>query len=149
MMHDHGKSDRPIVPAKAPNEAEPGEAKEVLEGRGLAKGNAPERNVSRTQSRIGMSSALERIRWEASGGRNERRYHSYTLMRLALLPEARAGCGSSASPDPCGGSPARAIPTATPSATDQAQRMIAHRQSGQAQEHHPLCPLSNFQQSAC
>jgi hypothetical protein len=41
MMHEHGKSDRPIRPAKAPNEAEPGEAKEVLEERGLAKGKAP------------------------------------------------------------------------------------------------------------
>jgi RNA-directed DNA polymerase len=65
MMHDHGKSDRPTVPAKAANEAEPGEAKEVLEGEGLAKGKTPERNVSRTQSRIGMSSALERIRQAA------------------------------------------------------------------------------------
>jgi hypothetical protein len=35
MMHDHGKSDRLIVPAKAPNEAEPGEAKEALEGEGV------------------------------------------------------------------------------------------------------------------
>ena len=45
-MHGHGKSDRPIVPAKPPNEAEPGEAKEAVEGRGLAKGKAPERNMS-------------------------------------------------------------------------------------------------------
>ena len=62
MMHERGKSDRPIVPAKVPNEAEPGKAKEALEGRGLAKGDAPERNVSRTQSRSSMSNALERIR---------------------------------------------------------------------------------------
>ena len=45
-MHGHGKSDRPIVPAKPPNEVEP-EAKEAVEGRGLAKGNAPKRNMSR------------------------------------------------------------------------------------------------------
>jgi RNA-directed DNA polymerase len=61
MMHGHGKSDSPIVPTKPPNEAEP-EAKEVVEGRGLAKGNWLKRNMSRTQSRPGMLSALERIR---------------------------------------------------------------------------------------
>jgi hypothetical protein len=38
MMHGHGKSDRPIVPAKPPNEAGPEQAKEAVEGRGLAKG---------------------------------------------------------------------------------------------------------------
>jgi RNA-directed DNA polymerase len=64
MMHGHEKSDRPIVPMKPPNEAGP-EGKEVVEGRGLAKGKTPERNMSRTQSRISMSSALERIRQAA------------------------------------------------------------------------------------
>jgi hypothetical protein len=59
MMHGHGKSDRPIVPAKPPNEAEP-EAKEAVEGRGLAKGNLLKRNMIRTLSRQSMSSALER-----------------------------------------------------------------------------------------
>jgi hypothetical protein len=112
MMHEHGKSDRPIVPTKAPNEAEPEEAKEVLEGRGLAKGNAPKRNMSRTRSRKRMFSALGRLR-RVSRGRSENRYHSYTLMCVALLPKARAGCGNSASPDPCGGPPVRAVFTAT------------------------------------
>jgi hypothetical protein len=50
MMHGHGKSDSSIVPTKPPNEAEP-EAKEVVEGRGLAKGNLLKRNMYRTQSR--------------------------------------------------------------------------------------------------
>jgi hypothetical protein len=58
MMHGHGKSDRPIVPAKPPNEAEP-EAKEAVEGRGLAKGNLLKRNRTRTLRRQSMSSALE------------------------------------------------------------------------------------------
>ena len=62
MMHEHGKSDRPIGPAKVPNEAEPGEAKEVLEERGLAKGKMLERNRFRTQRRQILSSTLERIR---------------------------------------------------------------------------------------
>ena len=42
MIHGHGKSDSSIVPTKPPNEAEP-EAKEVVEGRGLAKGKTPQR----------------------------------------------------------------------------------------------------------
>ena len=36
-MHGHGKSDSSIVLAKPPNEAVP-EAKDAVEGRGLAKG---------------------------------------------------------------------------------------------------------------
>jgi hypothetical protein len=36
---------------------------------------------------------------------------------LASRPEARAGCRSPACPDPCGGRPARAVPTATTSHT--------------------------------
>ena len=48
MMHGHGKSDSSIVRTKPPNEAEP-EAKEAVDGRGLAKGNWLERNMSRTQ----------------------------------------------------------------------------------------------------
>ena len=53
MMHGHGKSDSSIVLAKPPNEAGP-EAKEAVEGRGLAKGKTPERNMSRTQGRSSM-----------------------------------------------------------------------------------------------
>jgi len=71
MMHGHGKSDRPIVPTKPPNEAEP-EAKEAVEGRGLAKGKTPERNMSRTQSRMSMSRGLERIRQAGRRGRGLR-----------------------------------------------------------------------------
>jgi retron-type reverse transcriptase len=100
MMHEHGKSDRPIVPAKVPNEAEPGEAKEVLEERGLAKGNAPEGNMSRTQSRMGMSSALERIRQAARRDRGQRftalLHHVYSVETLkaayfGLKRDAAAG----------------------------------------------------------
>lgn len=61
MMHGHRKSDSSIVRTKPPNEVEP-EAKEAVDGRGLAKGNLLERNMSRTQSRPCMPSALERIR---------------------------------------------------------------------------------------
>ena len=71
MMHGHGKSDSSIVPEKPPNEAGP-EAKEVVEGRGLAKGKTPERNMSRTQGRSSMSSALERIRQAARRDKRQR-----------------------------------------------------------------------------
>src|SRR4051794_15102739 len=100
MMHQHGKSDRPIVPAKASNEAEPVKAKETLEERGLAKGKAPERNVSRTQSRMSMSSALERIRQAARRDKGQRftalLHHVYSVDNLkaayfGLKREAAAG----------------------------------------------------------
>lgn len=99
MMHGHGKSDRPIVPAKPPNEAGP-EAKEAVEGRGLAKGKTPERNMSRTQGRKSMSSALERIRQAARRDRRQRftalLHHVYDVGRLkaaylGLKREAAAG----------------------------------------------------------
>ena len=45
MMHGHGKSDSPIVPTKLPNKAACAAA-EAVEGRGLAKGNSLERNMS-------------------------------------------------------------------------------------------------------
>ena len=76
MMHGHGKSDRPIVPAKPPNEAEPEQAKEAVEGRGLAKGNLLKRNMNRTQGRISMFSALKRIRQAGTGDRSEWHFHS-------------------------------------------------------------------------
>jgi group II intron reverse transcriptase/maturase len=99
MMHGHGKSDRSIVPTKPPNEAAP-EAKEAVEGRELAKGNSLERNMLRTQSRSGMSSALERIRQAARRDRRQRftalLHHVYDIERLraayfALRREAAPG----------------------------------------------------------
>jgi RNA-directed DNA polymerase len=99
MMHGHGKSDSPIVPTKPPNEAEP-EAKEAVEERRLAEGNWLERNMSRTQSRPGMPSALERIRQAARRDRRQRftalLHHVYDIERLrvayfALRREAAPG----------------------------------------------------------
>jgi RNA-directed DNA polymerase len=85
MMHGCGKSDRPVVPSKPSNEAEP-EAKEAVEGRGLAKGNAPERNRSRTQGRMSLSSALERIRQAARRDKRQRftalLHHVYEVGQL-------------------------------------------------------------------
>src|SRR6266403_4759231 len=112
MMHGHGKSHSPIVLTKLPNKAACAAA-EAVEERGLAKGKMLERNMPRTQSRKHMSSALERIRQAARSERSEHCYHSHSLMRLGVITKARAGCGNSARPDPCGGPPVRAVPTAT------------------------------------
>src|SRR6266849_7444658 len=65
MTNGPGKSDRPTVPEKSPNNAgQP--AAEGMEGRGLAKGNLPQQNATRTPSRDDALSALERVRQAAS-----------------------------------------------------------------------------------
>ncbi len=65
MTNGPGKSDRPTVPEKSPNNAgQP--ATEGMEGRGLAKGNLPQQNASRTPSREDARSALERVRQAAA-----------------------------------------------------------------------------------
>jgi RNA-directed DNA polymerase len=99
MMKEHGKSDRPAVPAKSPNQAGQPVA-EGMEGRGLAKGNRLQPNASRTPSRSGAPSALERVRQAAQGDKKLRftalLHHLYNLetLRLAyfsLKREAAAG----------------------------------------------------------
>ncbi len=95
MMNGHGRSDRPIVPAKSPNKAggpkaspgaEGASAAEGMEGRGLVKGNPPQQNASRTQSREDAPSALERIRQAAKRDRKMRftalLHHVYNPDRL-------------------------------------------------------------------
>jgi RNA-directed DNA polymerase len=60
MTNGPGKSDRPTVPTKSPNNlGQPGA--EGMEGSGLAKGNLPQQNASRTPSREDAPSALERV----------------------------------------------------------------------------------------
>jgi hypothetical protein len=94
VMHEHGKSDSPIVPAKLPNKAE---AAEAVEGRGLTEGNANQQNTPRTQSRnVDVSSALDRMR-----------------AVFSLLPEVGAQCGSTARWDLWMGSGVTPIPNPT------------------------------------
>jgi hypothetical protein len=90
VMDGQGKSDRPVVPAKLPNNVVPAATAEVVEGRGLAKGNTGQQNAPRTQSRTRAPSALDRVR-EASA--------------FSSRPEAGAQCGSSARWDLSGGRP--------------------------------------------
>ncbi len=99
MTNGPGKSDRPTVPGKSPNNAgQP--ATEGMEGRGLAKGNQPQQNASRTPSREDALSALERVRQAASKDKKLRftalLHHIYnpdTLRRayLSLKKEASPG----------------------------------------------------------
>jgi RNA-directed DNA polymerase len=99
MMNGRGKSDSPEVPRKPPNKAEE-PAAEAVEGRGLAEGNPPGRNVLRTQGRAGALSALERVRQAAERDSKQRftalLHHVYDLARLrsaylALQRDAAAG----------------------------------------------------------
>jgi group II intron reverse transcriptase/maturase len=57
-----------------------------MEGRGLAKGNSPERNALRTQSRGGAPSALERVRQAATRNKKQQftalLHHIYDVKRL-------------------------------------------------------------------
>jgi len=71
MMNGRGKSDSSEVPAKSPNKVEE-PAAEAMEGRGLAKGNSPQRNALRTQSRDGAPSSLERVREAAKKDKKQR-----------------------------------------------------------------------------
>jgi len=99
MMNGQGKSDRPVVPAKSPNKAARAVA-EGMEGRGLAKGNLPEQNALRIQSRASVHSALERVRQAAKKDRTKRftalLHHVYSLDTLrtayfSLKKEAAPG----------------------------------------------------------
>ena len=89
MMDGCGKSDSLVVPGKPPNNAEE-PAAEVVEGRGRTKGNSPERNALRTQSRESMPSALERVRQAVRKDRKQPftapLHHIYDVERL------RAAC---------------------------------------------------------
>ncbi len=108
MTNGPGKSDRPTVPEKSPNNAgQP--AAEGREGRGLAKGNLPQQNASRTPSREGALSALERVRQAAKKDKKLRftalLHHIYNLetLRMAYLSlkkEAAPGVDGETEKDP-------------------------------------------------
>jgi hypothetical protein len=89
MMHGHRKSDSSIEPAKPPNKAGP-EAKEVVEGRGLAKGNSLERNMSRTQRWMSMFNTLERIRQVGMKDGREGCYHSYSSASISVITQGKS-----------------------------------------------------------
>src|SRR5262245_34563726 len=85
MMNGHEKSDPAIVAMKPTNKAEPSAersagvpcAAESVEQRAGTKGNAGQQSTRRTQSRISVSQALERIR----GGSRMRESRTYGSVR--------------------------------------------------------------------
>jgi RNA-directed DNA polymerase len=87
MTNGPGKSDRPTVPGKSPNNAGQPVA-EGMEGKGLAKGNLRQQNASRTPSRKDAPSALEQVR-QAAGKDKKLRFtallhHIYNLDTLRM-----------------------------------------------------------------
>src|SRR5881296_281723 len=87
MTNGLGKSDSPVIPVKSPNKAGQPVA-EGMEGRGLAKGNLPQQNASRTLSRKDAPSELERVRQAAEKDKKLRftalLHHIYNLETLRM-----------------------------------------------------------------
>ena len=97
-MHDHEKSDRPVLPVKPPNKpGEPGA--EVVEGRGLPEGNTAGETRPGRSAGLGVSSDLDRVRQVARKDRDVRftaLLHHVSVDRLrdayrAISPNAAAG----------------------------------------------------------
>ena len=97
-MHERGKSDSPVVPAKPSNKTG-GPVAEVVEERGLAKGNTVSKTRPGHSAGQGVSSALDRVRRAALKDKEARftaLLHHVDLDRLraayrALSPKAAAG----------------------------------------------------------
>ena len=97
-MHDRGKSDDPVVPAKLPNNAQ-GEAAEVVEGSGSAEGNAASETRSGPSAGLSALSDLDRVRRVARKDKDARftaLLHHVDVDRLraaywAIRPKAAPG----------------------------------------------------------
>jgi RNA-directed DNA polymerase len=97
-MHERGKSDDPVVPAKPPNNAQGGAA-EAVEERGSPKGNAAGETRPGRSAGHGVSSELDRVRQVARMEKDVRftaLLHHVSVDRLraayfALRPKAAPG----------------------------------------------------------
>ena len=98
MMHGPEKSDPGVVAMKPANKTEQSVA-EPVERRAGTKGNPDQQSTCRTQSRISVSQALERIRKVQNACRQ--------------TPEVGAVCGKAARTVLCGGRSAMSVPTAS------------------------------------
>ena len=87
MMHGRRKSDSAIVAVKPANNAERSAA-EPVEPRAETKGNAGQQSTCRTQRRISVSQALERIRKAARERKKERFTALFHHINTELLEEA-------------------------------------------------------------
>ena len=83
MMHGREKSDSAILAGKPTNKAVL-TAAEPVERRAEAKGNASQQSTRRTQSRVSVSHALERIRQTVTKKR-------FAVTHLRWEPYARIG----------------------------------------------------------
>ena len=96
MMHGYEKSDPAIVAMKPANKAEQptaeasagASAAEPLEPRAGTKGNADQQSTCRTQSRVSVSQALERIRKVAKERKKEKLTALFHHISIDLLEEA-------------------------------------------------------------
>ena len=89
-MHDRGKSDDLVVPAKPPNKPARAGA-EVVEGRGSAEGNAAGETRSGLSAGQGVSSDLVRVRRVA---RKDRKVRFTALLHHVNLDRLRAAYGA-------------------------------------------------------
>src|SRR6266487_2609962 len=95
-MNGHGKSDRPVVPARPPNKAA---AAEAAEERGLAEGNAVSETPPGRRAGQGVPNGLDRVRRIAASDKEARftaLMHHVSLERLVmayrdLSPKASPG----------------------------------------------------------
>src|SRR5437588_12941566 len=102
MMNGVGKSDSAIVAGKPTNKAgQP--AAEPVERRAEAKGNASQQSTRRTQSRVSVSQALERIRQAVT--KNALPSHTQGGSRMPELGPYGSGAARLAA-IPAGASPA-------------------------------------------
>jgi len=90
LMHDRGKSDDLVVPAKPPNKPARAGA-EVVEGRGSAEGNAAGETRSGLSAGQGVSSDLVRVRRVA---RKDRKVRFTALLHHVNLDRLRAAYGA-------------------------------------------------------
>ena len=97
-MHERGKSDRPVVPTKLPNNPASAGA-EAVEERGLAEGNADSKTRPGHSAGVSATSALDRVRRVAEKDKDVRftaLLHHVDVERLraaywALKPKAAPG----------------------------------------------------------
>src|SRR6266516_3768334 len=106
MMHGHEKSDSAIVAGKPTNKAV-STAAEPVERRVEAKGNARQQSTRRTQSRVNVLQALERIR------------QAVTKTLCRHTPKVGAVCPNWARTDLCGGRSVMSVPTAISETSSQ------------------------------
>jgi RNA-directed DNA polymerase len=96
LMHDRGKSDRSVVPAKLPNKPAQAGA-EAVEGRGLPEGNTAREPRSGPSAGLGVSSDLDRVRQVA---RKDRDVRFTALLHHVSVDRLRRRIGRSARTPP-------------------------------------------------